>query len=81
MKLAEYISTQTDNDLSEISSTLTDLIANELTSKLDPTNLDLNNDVLDIVHATTKLIFKNLRFIINTMVSNIDNVSEIKPTE
>jgi hypothetical protein len=78
LQLAEYINNQTNSDLSELSSSLTNLIANELKNKLDQSELDLNAQDLENIRGTAKVVLKNLPFIINTIISNIKKVNKFK---
>lgn len=78
LQLAEYINNQTNGDLSELSSSLTSLIANELKNKLDQSELDLNSQDLEDIRGTAKVVLKNLPFIINTIISNIKTVNKSK---
>jgi len=77
-QLAEYINNQTNGDLSELSSSLTNLIANELIHKLDKSELDLNAQDLEDIRGTARVVLKNLPFIINTIISNIKKVNKFK---
>lgn len=75
-QLAEYINRQTNDNLFEVSSSLTNSIANELTNKLDQTKLDSIAQDFETIRASAKVILKNLPFIINTIISTIDKVGK-----
>ncbi len=77
--LAEYVNNQTSDDLSDLSSSLTDLIVNELTKKLDQSELDLNAEDFQAIRGTVKVVLKNLPAIIHAIISNIEKVNKFKP--
>ncbi|CAF1311435.1 unnamed protein product [Adineta steineri] len=70
-KLAEYILSHSDSS-SNSSLSSVDLIANELVSKLDQSNLDMTATDVEAVRTTTKVFFKNLPVIIRTIIKNLN---------
>jgi hypothetical protein len=75
LKLAEYINTQTYNNVSNTSTSSIDIIVDQLSSKLDHRGLDLNDNDQEAIRATTKVLLKNLPVIIHTIISNINKVN------
>jgi hypothetical protein len=73
-KLAEYISTQTNDASSVIPSSAINTLVDQLSNKLNQSEVDLTNDDLNTLGATAKIFLKNLPVIINAIVSNIDIV-------
>jgi hypothetical protein len=59
----------------QILPSIKDLIVSDLTNKLDQTGLNLNNQDLESIRGTAKVLLKNLPVIINTIVSNIKKVT------
>jgi hypothetical protein len=59
----------------QILPSIKDLIVSDLTNKLDQTGLNLNNQYLESILGTAKVLLKNLPVIINTIVSNIKKVT------
>jgi hypothetical protein len=73
-KLAEYISTQTNDASSVIPSSAINTLVDQLSNKLNQSEVDLTDDDLNTLGATAKIFLKNLPVIINAIVSNIDIV-------
>ncbi len=65
--------------MSDLSSSLTDLIVNELTKKLDQSELNLNPEDFQAIRGTVKVVLKNLPGIIHAIISNIEKVNKFKP--